>query len=251
MGLQDDTEAIEGLDEAWKDPEHPVHVCKDHPSWRSGDHKYQKYHYNFNHGDAIFCIPPYPFRGEIGAYNFLLSSEIWKWYLQNGKLSPKHSFTIMNANPVFSQHFEQADKFIKDQIKSAGIDVNYHWNLVKIDKATQTATFRNLQTGEEQSKWYNNLYVIPPTKPHQNLVDAGLVNADSNFMLPVHRETLRHMKYSNIFGLGDINNIPTTKSFFGGFQQLHVVRNNVIRALQGQSLNALYDGFSKTSLILG
>ena len=64
VGLQDDTEAIEGLDEAWKDPEHPVHVCKDHPSWRSGDHKYQKYHYNFNHGDAIFCIPPYPFRGE-------------------------------------------------------------------------------------------------------------------------------------------------------------------------------------------
>jgi sulfide:quinone oxidoreductase len=79
MGLQDDVDAIEGLEDAWKDPNSKVFVSKDHPSWRSAEHKYQKYHYNYTHGDAFFCIPEYPFKGEIGAYNFLLSAEVWKW----------------------------------------------------------------------------------------------------------------------------------------------------------------------------
>lgn len=64
LGLQDNVDAIEGFEDAWKDVDHPVHCSKDHPSWKAVDHKYQKYHYNFTNGDAIFCIPPYPFRGE-------------------------------------------------------------------------------------------------------------------------------------------------------------------------------------------
>ena len=45
-------------------------------------------------------------------------------------------------------------------------------------------------------------------------------------------------------------NLPTTKSFWGGFYQLHVVRNNVVRALHGQSLNAAYNGYSKNCVHL-
>lgn len=157
----------------------------------------------------------------------------------------------MNANDKFSQFFDEADDFIKAKIAEKRINVEYGWNLVKVNKDNQTAVFRNVESGEEQTRDYNNLYAIPPTKPHQTLVDAGLVNEESNYLLPVHKETLRHEKYSNIFGLGDINNVPTTKTFFGGFYQLHVVNNNVLRALQGQSLNALYDGYAESSLILG
>lgn len=59
-----------------------------------------------------------------------------------------------------------------------------------------------------------------------------------------HR-TLRHSKYKNIFGLGDVNDLPTTNAFWAGFHQLHVVRNNLQRSLEGKSLNAEYDGYSK------
>lgn len=61
------------------------------------------------------------------------------------------------------------------------------------------------------------MYVIPPCKPHESLVESGLVTKESNFLLDVDHKTLRHNKYKNIFGLGDINNLPTTKSFWAGF----------------------------------
>jgi len=75
--MHEDLEAIKGFEDAWAHPEHPVYAPKDHPTWKSGLHKYPKYHYNFNHGDAYFAIPPFPFRGEVETYNFLLSHEVW------------------------------------------------------------------------------------------------------------------------------------------------------------------------------
>lgn len=53
--------------------DHPVYSNFDHPSWRSLQHKYPRYHFNFTNGDAFFCIPKYPFKGEITNYNFFLS----------------------------------------------------------------------------------------------------------------------------------------------------------------------------------
>jgi len=64
-----------------------------------------------------------------------------------------------------------------------------------------------------------------PTTTHSLLADAGL--ADSTGYLDVNPETLQHIKYDNIFGIGDVNNVPTTKSFYGGLAQVAVVRHNV------------------------
>jgi sulfide:quinone oxidoreductase len=85
-----------------------------------------------------------------------------------------------------------------------------------------------------------------PTTTHSILAESGL--ADSTGYLDVNAATLQHKKYDNIFGLGDVINAPTTKSFYGGLAQVAVVRNNLERKLNGLSLNAKYDGYSKTSL---
>lgn len=55
-----------------------AYIQIDHSTWRAFMHKYPKWHYNFNSGDAYFCIPPYPFRGEVETYNFFISTDLWK-----------------------------------------------------------------------------------------------------------------------------------------------------------------------------
>lgn len=42
--------------------------------------KHPRFHYSHTHGDAYFCIPPYPFTGEVEAYSFFLSREIFNWH---------------------------------------------------------------------------------------------------------------------------------------------------------------------------
>lgn len=89
------------------------------------------------------------------------------------------------------------------------------------------ATFADVKTGATQQREYNNLYSLIPSKPHEPLVESGLAHEGSNFLLDVDRETLQHKKYRNIFGLGDGANLPTTRTFWAGFHQVHVVRNNL------------------------
>lgn len=97
--------------------------------------------------------------------------------------------------------------------------------MVEIKKNTNTAVFKNLKTGETQERPYHNFYSLVEAKTDEILSKAGL--ADQSGLLDVDAATLRHKKYSNIYGLGDVNNTQTTKTFWAGFNQLHVVRHNV------------------------
>lgn len=102
-------------------------------------------------------------------------------------------------------------------------------NLIGIDQNKYKATFQNLKTGKKVVRDYNNLYSLIPCKPHQSLLDAGLASKESNGLLDVNINTLQHKKYKNIFGIGDCCNLPTTKTFWAGFYQINVVRNNLLR----------------------
>ena len=90
-----------------------------------------------------------------------------------------------------------------------------------------------------------------PAKGHSELVRDGLATAQSGGFLNVNKQTLQHNEFDNVFGLGDVNDIPTTKCFYGGFHQIHVVRNNLERKSKGLSLNGIYDGLAEAPLILG
>ena len=88
-----------------------------------------------------------------------------------------------------------------------------------------------------------------PTLPQDHIAQAGL--GDANGFLDVDPSTLQHRRYDNIYGLGDCHNAPTTKTFYGGLAQLHVLRHNVERRLNGLSANVNYDGFAEAPLYLG
>lgn len=106
-----------------------------------------------------------------------------------------------------------------------------------------------MSTGELSERPYKNFYSLFEAQPDSMISNAGL--AASNGLLDVDPFTLQHKKYSNIFGFGDIANLPTSKTFHAGFNQLHVVRHNVERQLNGFSANAKYDGYSEALLHLG
>lgn len=244
-GLKQHTD-IKGMDEAWADPLHPFFVCVDHPSWKTNAAKPYRFLHNFSGGEAIFYIPPYPFHTEIENYNFLLAKALWDRSESTGRLSWGNSrFTIINANNSFCQFYERGDQFIKSECERRNINVEYGLRLVEVRKETQTAIFQN-KNGETVEKPYNSFYSLLEAKSDPILSDAGL--AADNGLLDVDHFTLQHRNYSNIFGFGDVANLPTTKTFWAGFNQLHVVRHNVERHLNGLSANAKYDGISEATM---
>ena len=51
--------------------------------------------------------------------------------------------------------------------------------------------------------------------------------------------------------MGDGTNLETTRTIRAIVRQIPVVKNNMVRYLQGQELNGIYDGFSKIQVYLG
>ena len=75
--------------------------------------------------------------------------------------------------------------------------------------------------------------------------------AASNGWLDVNINTLQHNKYANIFGLGDVCNLPTAKTAAAIYSQAPVVVNNILVEMRKMPRVAHYSGYSSCPLFVG
>ena len=65
------------------------------------------------------------------------------------------------------------------------------------------------------------------------------------------RETFQHVKYPNVFSLGDCSNLPVSKTLAAVGSQSGVLRKNLRSALKGAPLESKYAGYASCPLITG
>jgi sulfide:quinone oxidoreductase len=80
--------------------------------------------------------------------------------------------------------------------------------LIKIDREKRVATFKN-STGTAGFE-FDFLHFVPPQTAPEFVRTSDLANAAG--WLDVHKTTLQHNKYPNVFGLGDVAGLPTSKT---------------------------------------
>lgn len=61
------------------------------------------------------------------------------------------------------------------------------------------------------------MHMIPPMSAHTYIKESGL--ADEAGYLDVNKFTLRHNKFSNVWGLGDCTSTPNSKTAAAVFSQ--------------------------------
>jgi len=67
--------------------------------------------------------------------------------------------------------------------------------------------------------------------------------------LAVDKFTLQHLKYPNIFGVGDVTGIPNSKTGAAVRKQYPVVVKNLLAVIEGKPPKEKYDGYSSCPLI--
>nr|XP_050861130.1 sulfide:quinone oxidoreductase, mitochondrial [Vespula vulgaris]XP_050861140.1 sulfide:quinone oxidoreductase, mitochondrial [Vespula vulgaris] len=131
------------------------------------------------------------------------------------------------------------------------IIVNTRTNLVKIDVGKQEATFENLDTPDQTSTMrYSLLHVCPPMGPPDVLKSHSKLTDKSGF-LSVDPATLKHVKYSNIYGIGDCLNAPNSKTMAAVAAQAKVLYKNIIDDLAGKPMTMVYTGYASCPLVTG
>lgn len=131
------------------------------------------------------------------------------------------------------------------------IDVNYQRVLSAIDPGRRIATFRTPDGTEEQG--YDFIHVIPPMRAPQIVRNSPLpwqtgAWATEGWM-EVDRGTLRHVRYPNVFGVGDIAGVPKGKTAASVKWQAPVAVEHMVADMAGKTSDALYTGYTSCPLI--
>ncbi len=130
------------------------------------------------------------------------------------------------------------------------IEVCHHHVLQSVDMDRKLATF-NTQDGPTDIE-YDFFNVIPPQRAPQVVRDSGLSWADrwtDQGWIEVDMGTLRHARYPNVFGIGDINGVPKGKTAASVKWHLPVVEDHLVSELAGREGTAIYNGYTSCPLI--
>ena len=132
------------------------------------------------------------------------------------------------------------------------IDTRFHHNLIAVRPAAREAVFTRSEPGgasEEVVLRYDLLHVTPPMSAPDFIKRSPLVNAAG--WVEVDRASLRHVRYPNVFALGDASSLPTSKTGAAIRKQAPVLVSNLLAAMRGEAGTASYDGYTSCPLITG
>lgn len=134
-------------------------------------------------------------------------------------------------------------------VERKGITAKYKRNLVEIDSVKREAVFEHVDTKERETLRYDMIHVVPPMSAPSFIRDSPL--AGPGGWAEVDKHTMRHVRFANVFALGDCSNLPTSKTGAAIRKQAPVAANNVLNVLAGKPPDASYDGYTSCPLVTG
>jgi sulfide:quinone oxidoreductase len=191
-------------------------------------------------GKALFTQPPMPIKCAGAPQKAMyLACDHW---LRRGVLD-QVEVGFCNTGGVL---FGVADYVpaLMSYIEKYDIALNLGNDLVAVDGPAQKAVFKTAEG--EVAREFDMLHVVPPQVAPQFLADSPLA-ADTGFT-DVDHHTLQHVRYPNVFGLGDGANTPNAKTAAAARKQAPVVAVNALQELDGHNPRAGYDGYGSCPL---
>ncbi len=196
-------------------------------------------------GKAIFTQPPMPIKCAGAPQKAMyLSCDHWQ---KNGVLDAIDVEFNSAGGVLFG-----VDTFVPPLMKYVEryrADLCFNSNLIRVDGPAKRAWFR-VSDGEGGSevveKSFDMLHVCPPQTAPDFIRNSPL--ADDAGWVEVSPETLQHLRYSNIYSLGDVSSTPNAKTAAAVRKQAPVVAENVLATLDGKGARAIYDGYGSCPL---
>ena len=194
---------------------------------------------------AVFTQPPLPFKcpGAPQKIAYLTADHLQR----RGSLKECNLDFYVHAPVIFSVPF-----FARECVKIAaryGINLHYQHNLVAVDGAAKTATFEKVDEqnkGDKVTVPFDMLHVSPPQSPAEEIKSSPLANAAG--WIEVNQNSMQHMRYPNVFALGDVASSPNSKTAAAVRKQAPVVVGNILRMMGKTAIEGGYDGYASCPL---
>lgn len=199
----------------------------------------------FKGGTALFTHPATPIKcGGAPQKIMYLADDAFR--RQGVRDRTNIIFAIAGAG-IFS--VEKYAKTLRGVIDRRGIDVRYKHNLIEVRGREKQAVVEHVETKEQTVIPYELLHVTPPMSAPDFIRSSALANETG--WVDVDKGTTQHVRFPNVFGLGDASSLPTSKTGAAIRKQTPVLVRNLRRALDGEAPDAIYDGYAACPIVTG
>ncbi len=137
-------------------------------------------------------------------------------------------------------------------VKRGNIKLHFLERLEEIDGPNKRARFVGFgEHNKDVETWvdFDMMHVTPPQSAPDFIRNSPLANEAG--WVDVHKHTLQHVRYPNIFALGDASGLPTSKTGAAIRKQAPVVVANVYALVQNTTVSGSYGGYTCCPLVTG
>ncbi len=170
----------------------------------------------------------YPNGGAMFGIKDYHTAIVKQFEARNMKWSYKHNLVeVSNGMAVFDKHWKEKGEYDADLEEYAMVTKH-----------------------ERVEVPFDFLHITPPMKAPDEIGKSSV--GSSKGFIPVNKETLQHVKFPNVFALGDIAAVPMGKTGGSARKQYKVAVDNVISVLESGSIpasNHKYAGYTVCPLI--
>ena len=204
---------------------------------------------NFKGGNAVFTCAPMPIKcpGAPQKIAYLADDAIKR----DPAIAAKSKVIYATATPgIFGVPTYAAP--LREVVARKGIDARYSHTLIEVRPDSKEAVFKVSKDGEEPREEVINyalLHVTPPMAAPDVVAQSPL--AASSGFVEVGKHNLQHVRFPNVFAIGDVSGMPNSKTAAAVRGQAPVLVTNLLAQLEGGQGQGSYDGYSCCPLITG
>ncbi|MBJ8337778.1 NAD(P)/FAD-dependent oxidoreductase [Antrihabitans sp. YC3-6] len=189
-------------------------------------------------GHAVFTVPrsPVSCTGTTVKPLFLAAAH-WR---RTGRI-PGVSITLVIDRPQLLG-VPELDERLNTLFAELGVVVHYDTNVAELNPDDDNITVGH-RDGTTQQLHYDLLHLVPPFRGPRWLEESKLTGDDSNGLVDIDPQTLRHRSYDDIWAAGDGAALDTDPSGGSLRKQIAVLVDNLLAARSGGDM-AAFDGYT-------
>ncbi|GAA1909825.1 FAD/NAD(P)-binding oxidoreductase [Streptomyces sodiiphilus] len=131
-----------------------------------------------------------------------------------------------------------------------GARIRLSSQVTALDGDRRELTVSDDATGTSSTLPYDLLHAVPPQSAPDWIKKSALSDPASPWgYVEVDKHTLQHARYPEVFALGDVANLPTSKTGAAIRKQSPVVVANLLSVMRGEKPRRKYDGYTSCPVV--
>jgi sulfide:quinone oxidoreductase len=200
-------------------------------------HEYFK---SWEGGKLVMAITEMPFKCPVAPIEFVCLAEAY--FTQRGMRDKVEISLVTPLAGAFTKPV--ATQMLSELLKEKNINIIPDFYIEHIDNDN-----KKLVSYDEQEVPFDVLTIVPMNKGADFIERSGLGD-DMNFV-PVHKHTLQHQQYANLFVIGDAAALPTSKAGSVAHFEAEILTENILSFIENRPLKAHFDGHSNCYIETG